>query len=633
MHKLGSKLFIQFTLVFCAMSLVPFLYFYTQFNQLNSKTEQFVEQLNRNKLEYAKAELQTSLQQMTSSLRYLSNNGMLNQTITDPSNENIDSLEQFWLLIARTQSYYSRLRLMDNSGMEIVRINIGERFTEIVDKNYLQYKGDRDYFRYAKNLANNDIGHYGIDIESENGQPVSPLVPAYRIIYPLTLDGERKGYFIANLDLQRIYRSLAYKRNSVNLPNIVTSEGYYLMSSGDDKLLGNLVQANASSNIALQYPRLWTSLKSNSIGTIKDKNVWLSYTTVELDSIDKIDTLIFFTKTSLAEAHSFTAEQRNDLYLQATFITIILLLLTFTFVTWNHNHEKNSIDSKIARAAMNGMSAMVITDRNNRIIQVNDEFTRVSGYKLEDVKGQPPSLFASGKHQQEFYMNMWKVLEIKGLWEGEVVNKRRDGSLITEILRIQTVKDRYGIIQFYVASFVDISHRKELENRLRELSEKDAMTSLWNRRKFDSEMQTQVQRTKRYKKNEVTALALLDIDHFKRINDTYGHDRGDQVIKSVAQSLTHHLRETDIIARIGGEEFAIIMPHTSLREAEVVVNRLRTAIHLENELKVTVSAGLTEISDSSEQSYKRADIALYESKSSGRNRVSILPACEASTIA
>lgn len=633
MHKLGSKLFIQFTLVFCAMSLVPFLYFYTQFNQLNSKTEQFVEQLNRNKLEYAKAELQTSLQQMTSSLRYLSNNGMLNQTITDPSDENIDSLEQFWLLIARTQSYYSRLRLMDNSGMEIVRINIGERFTEIVDKNYLQYKGDRDYFRYAKNLANNDIGHYGIDIESENGQPVSPLVPAYRIIYPLTLDGERKGYFIANLDLQRIYRSLAYKRNSVNLPNIVTSEGYYLMSSGDDKLLGNLVQANASSNIALQYPRLWNSLKSNRIGTIKDKNVWLSYTTVELDSIDKIDTLIFFTKTSLAEAHSFTAEQRNDLYLQATFITIILLLLTFTFVTWNHNHEKNSIDSKIARAAMNGMSAMVITDRNNRIIQVNDEFTRVSGYKLEDVKGQPPSLFASGKHQQEFYMSMWKVLETKGLWEGEVVNKRRDGSLITEILRIQTVKDRYGIIQFYVASFVDISHRKELENRLRELSEKDAMTSLWNRRKFDSEMQTQVQRTKRYKKNEVTALALLDIDHFKRINDTYGHDRGDQVIKSVAQSLTHHLRETDIIARIGGEEFAIIMPHTSLREAEVVVNRLRTAIHLENELKVTVSAGLTEISDSSEQSYKRADIALYESKSSGRNRVSILPACEASTIA
>lgn len=633
MHKLGTKLIIQFTLVFCAMSLVPFLYFYTQFNQVVDKTEQFVEQLNRNKLEYAKAELQTSLQQISSSLRYLSNNGMLNQAISDPNKENLDALEQFWLLIARTQNHYSRLRLLDNEGMEIVRINIGERFIEIVGKEQLQHKGNRTYFEYAKTLGDNDVGHFGIDLELENGVLVTPLVPAYRIIYPLTFNGQRKGYFIANLDLDRIYRSLAYKRSSTNLPFVTTSDGYYLMSPESEQLMGHLVKDHAGSNIAQHYPRLWRELQSTPNGIVKEKNFWLSYATVELDSINNIDKLIFFTKTSLEEAMSFSSAQRKDLYLQATFIFIILLLLTFTFVTWNHNHEKNSIDSKIARAAMNGMSAMVITDRNNRIIQINDEFTRVSGYKLEDVKGHPPSLFASGKHQQEFYMNMWKVLEDKGLWEGEVVNKRRDGSLITEILRIQTVKDRYGIIQFYVASFVDITHRKELENRLRELSEKDAMTSLWNRRKFDAEMLSQVQRSKRYKHHEVTALALLDIDHFKRINDTYGHDRGDEVIKSVARSLTHHLRETDIIARIGGEEFAIIMPHTTLSEAEVVVNRLRTAIHLENDLNVTVSAGLTEVSESSAQSYKRADIALYESKSSGRNCVSVLSVSEASTIA
>jgi diguanylate cyclase (GGDEF)-like protein/PAS domain S-box-containing protein len=633
MHKLGTKLLLQFLLVFCAMSLVPFLYFYTQFGQLEEKTQQFVEQLNRNKLEYAKVELQTSLQQMTSSLRYLSTNGMINQAINDPSLENLDALEQFWLLIARTQTYYSRLRLLDDQGMEIVRLNIDERFIEIVSKDHLQSKAKRDYFAYAQSLGDNQVGNFGIDLELENGQVVTPVVPAYRVIYPITLNGERKGYFVANLDLQRIYRSLAYKRSSNNLPNVVTSEGYYLMSSDGNKLMGHLVEQHAESNIAKQYPRLWQSLQANSNGTVQEQSQWLSYTTVELDSVEHINTLIFFSKTSFEEALSFTEEQRQDLYLQLTFICIILLLLTFTFVTWNHNHEKNSLDSKIARAAMNGMSAMVITDRNNHIIQVNDEFTRVSGYKLEDVKGKPPSLFASGKHQQEFYMKMWKVLEEKGLWEGEVVNKRRDGSLITEILRIQTVRDRYGIIQFYVASFVDISHRKELENRLRELSEKDAMTSLWNRRKFDAEMQSQVQRTKRYKQNEVTALALIDIDHFKRINDTYGHDRGDEVIKAVANSLTHHLRETDIIARIGGEEFAIIMPHTALAEAEVVVNRLRTAINLESDLNITVSAGITELSSSSEQTYKRADIALYESKSSGRNQVSVFPASEASSIA
>jgi diguanylate cyclase (GGDEF)-like protein/PAS domain S-box-containing protein len=405
------------------------------------------------------------------------------------------------------------------------------------------------------------------------------------------------------------------------------------MSTNGEKILGNLLDAHRDSNISQQFPQLWRSLQFDKFGTVKERDYWISYTTAELNDVEHVEELIFFIKTSLDEAHAFTDDARHDLYIQAAFILIILFLLTFTFVTWNHNHEKNSLDSKIARAAMNGMSAVVITDRNNRIIQVNSEFTRISGYTLEDVKGRPPSLFASGKHLQEFYMNMWKILEEKGLWEGEVVNKRRDGSLITEILRIQTVKDRFGVIQFYVASFVDISHRKELEDRLRELSEKDPMTSLWNRRKFDKEMQNQAMRTKRYSDNESATLALIDIDHFKRVNDNYGHDRGDEVIKDVAGCLTHHLRETDVIARIGGEEFAIIMPHTDLREAEMVLNRVRTAINIESELNITVSAGATEISAKPEETYKRADIALYESKSLGRNQVSVLSVSETHSIA
>ncbi|MCG9580696.1 diguanylate cyclase [Vibrio tubiashii] len=633
MRKRGSKIVFQFIAVFCALSFVPFLYFYTQLSLVDQQTEQYVEQLNRNKLEYSKVELQTSLQKISTSLRYLSNNGVLNQAILKPTRENLDALEEFWLLIARTQGYYSQLRFIDQDGMEVVRINSGERFIEIVEPERLQFKGDRDYFAFAKTLGDHDTGNFGIDLEVENGNLVTPHQPAYRVIYPITLNGERKGYFVANLDLARLYYGLAYKRNQLNLPIVATGDGYYLMSTNGEKILGNLLDAHRDSKISQQFPQLWRSLQFDKFGTVKERDYWISYTTAELNDVEHVEELIFFIKTSLDEAHAFTDDARHDLYIQAAFILIILFLLTFTFVTWNHNHEKNSLDSKIARAAMNGMSAVVITDRNNRIIQVNSEFTRISGYTLEDVKGRPPSLFASGKHLQEFYMNMWKILEEKGLWEGEVVNKRRDGSLITEILRIQTVKDRFGVIQFYVASFVDISHRKELEDRLRELSEKDPMTSLWNRRKFDKEMQNQAMRTKRYSDNESATLALIDIDHFKRVNDNYGHDRGDEVIKDVAGCLTHHLRETDVIARIGGEEFAIIMPHTDLREAEMVLNRVRTAINIESELNITVSAGATEISAKPEETYKRADIALYESKSLGRNQVSILSVSETHSIA
>lgn len=633
MRQRSSKFVLQSFAVFSVLAFVPFLYFFNQLSLIELKTESHIEQQSRNKLEYSKVELQSSLDKMSASLRYLSHNNILLQAVTNPSKDNLEALQDFWVLIARTQGYYSQLRFIDIDGNEVVRINSGNNFIELVEPEHLQNKSDRDYFEYARNLGDREVGTFGIDLEQENGQLVHPLTPTYRVIYPISFDGKRLGYFVANLDIVRIYNKLAYKNRAANLPKIATQEGYYLMTPKGTDIMGHLVYENQEMNIAKQYPALWSSIQQSSSGTVKDQSGWLSYTKTQLDSVDKISDMILFLKTDFSEANAFTQDERKALYQQATFILIILFLLTFTFVTWNYNHEKNSLDSKIARAAMNGMSAMIITDRNNRIIQVNEEFTRVSGFELEDVKGHKPSLFSSGKHSQEFYLKMWKQLENTGLWEGEVINKRRDGSLITQILRIQTVKHNSDTIQFYVASFVDISHRKELENRLRALSEKDSMTSLWNRRKFDSEMQTHTARAKRYQNQAESVLALIDIDHFKRVNDRHGHDKGDAVIKQVARSIEKQLRETDLVARIGGEEFALILPHTGLREAEVVLNRIRIAVNLESDLNITVSAGLSEICSHQDEAYKRADIALYESKSLGRDKVTVLSMTENDSIA
>lgn len=633
MRQRSSKFALQSIAVFSVLAFVPFLYFFNQLSLIELKTESSIEQQSRNKLEYSKVELQSSLDKMSASLRYLSHNNILLQAVTNPSQANLEALQDFWVLIARTQGYYSQLRFIDIEGNEVVRINSGNNFIELVEEEYLQNKSDRDYFEYAKNLGDREVGTFGIDLQQENGKLVYPLTPTYRVIYPISFDGQRLGYFVANIDIVRIYNKLAYKHRAVNLPKVATEDGYYLMTPNGNDIMGHLVSDNQEMNISRQYPALWASIQLSDSGTVKDKDGWLSYTKTQLNNVDKISDMILFLKTDFSQANAFAQDERKELYQQAIFILIILILLTFTFVTWNYNHEKNSLDSKIARAAMNGMSAMIITDRNNRIIQVNEEFTRVSGFELEDVRGQKPSLFSSGKHSQDFYLNMWKQLENTGLWEGEVINKRRDGSLVTQILRIQTVKHNSDTIQFYVASFVDISHRKELENRLRDLSEKDSMTALWNRRKFDSEMHTHSARAKRYKNDAETVLALIDIDHFKRVNDRYGHDKGDAVIRQVARSIENQLRETDLVARIGGEEFALILPHTELREAEVVLNRIRIAVNLESDLNITISVGLTEICSNQDEAYKRADIALYESKSLGRDTVSILSMSENHSIA
>ncbi|XAG07513.1 diguanylate cyclase [Vibrio metschnikovii] len=193
--------------------------------------------------------------------------------------------------------------------------------------------------------------------------------------------------------------------------------------------------------------------------------------------------------------------------------------------------------------------------------------------------------------------------------------------MLTTLMCIQGIIES-GRVSYYITSIVDITERKQLENKLRELSEKDSLTQLWNRRKFELELTHQVERIQAEGDAYPVCLVLLDIDFFKRVNDEQGHDQGDRVIIDVARLLTQHLRSYDFIARIGGEEFAVIMPSTRIEQAQQIIERLRGAVEAEPHLSVTVSAGITDLTLDATRSYKCADIALYESKKSGRNQVS-----------
>jgi diguanylate cyclase (GGDEF)-like protein len=175
----------------------------------------------------------------------------------------------------------------------------------------------------------------------------------------------------------------------------------------------------------------------------------------------------------------------------------------------------------------------------------------------------------------------------------------------------------------YIISLVDISAHKQLEERLRYLSERDELSQLWNRRKFEQELYSETLLVERYPQNHQGCLALLDIDNFKRVNDTLGHDAGDKVIKLVSEQLLASTRKTDFVARIGGEEFAILLRHTTLLDAEVILNRLRETIAQDTEINATISLGVTDLTTDGTRSYKCADIALYESKSSGRNQTTV----------
>ncbi|MEC7940511.1 MAG: diguanylate cyclase [Pseudomonadota bacterium] len=629
-----KKLVGQFLCTIFALGSVPALYINSEFDRVEAQHALNIKQSSQNQIEYSFHELAVIVEQISNSVPSIADSKTLLRAIKEPSVIHTEALQDLWVMLARSQKYYSQLRYLDLTGNEVFRINYKDGHASVVPENELQDKSSRSYFSALQELKIGEISTKGIDLEAENGQIVRPLIPALRIMSPVADNNRIIGYFIANLNMLEIYKRLHYQiGDSSAVPIILNKTGHIIMGPDPSLSFGHVIESRSGQTYAKLNPKLWNAIQNNTSSSYFDGKVWYFHADIS-PKIKQFEGPIYMVLH--IENQQFNSQYQREnhaIVIQIVTLTILISMISACFVLWNRNHKKNSIESQLAKAAMNGMSALVITDSNNRIIKVNQEFTRVSGYELEDVKGRQPSMFASGRYNQEFYIKMWSVINKQGMWEGEVVNRRKDGSLITEILRIQTIKDAKGVIQFYVASFVDISKHKELENKLRNLSEKDALAGCWNRRKFDLGLRDECSRINRYPTREHSCLAILDIDHFKRINDRFGHDYGDRVIQTVAQVLQRECRETDFVARIGGEEFGVILPHTTIEDADYVLNRLRIAVSLELDRVVTVSAGITNLTGDPALNYKCADLALYEAKAAGRNSVCLFLDTEVSEFA
>ncbi|CAK2640037.1 putative sensory box/GGDEF family protein [Vibrio crassostreae] len=629
-----KKLVGQFLCTIFALGLVPALYINSEFDRVDAQHTLNIKQSSQNQIEYSFHELAVIVEQISNSVPSIADSQTLLRAVQEPSLIHKETLQDLWIMLARGQKYYSQLRYLDLAGNEVFRVNYKDGQAIVVPDNELQNKSSRDYYEELQRLKIGEVSSRGIDLEVENGEIVRPLIPALRIMTPVAENNRIIGYFIANLNMLEIYKRLHYQIGASSaVPIILNKTGHIIMGPDPKESFGHVIESRSERTYAKLYPELWTAIQDKKSSSYFDGKNWYFHSDIS-PNIKQFEGPIYMVLH--IENQQFSSQYRQEkqaIVVQIITLSFLIPMISAGFVLWNSNHKKNSIESQLAKAAMNGMSALVITDRNNRIIKVNQEFTRVSGYELEDVKGRQPSMFASGRYNEEFYIKMWSIIKEKGMWEGEVVNRRKDGSLITEILRIQTIKDSKDVIQFYVASFVDISKHKELENKLRNLSEKDALAGCWNRRKFDLELRDECSRVNRYPTREQSCLAILDIDHFKRINDRFGHDYGDRVIQTVAQVLQRECRETDFVARIGGEEFGVILPHTTTEEAEYVLNRLRIAVSIELDNVVTVSGGITNVTNDPALNYKCADLALYEAKAAGRNNVCLFLDREISEIA
>lgn len=270
--------------------------------------------------------------------------------------------------------------------------------------------------------------------------------------------------------------------------------------------------------------------------------------------------------------------------------------------------------------------AILITDGNGTIIAVNHAFSDITGYRPEEVIGKNPRLLKSERQNNEFYEKLWFELEQKGNWQGEIWDRRKSGELFPTWQNITAVKDETGHVTDYISVFSDITTIKDTEDKLVRLAYHDSLTGLPNRLLFNDRLDHALQYSRRHK--TMVGLLLLDLDRFKLINDTLGHDAGDQLLEEIAQRLKHSIRGEDTVARLGGDEFAIIIAKLDRMEdaatlSRKIIHAIAAPIQIPDHLLTTsVSIGISVYPDDAidkETLYKSADVALYAAKDKGRN--------------
>ena len=216
--------------------------------------------------------------------------------------------------------------------------------------------------------------------------------------------------------------------------------------------------------------------------------------------------------------------------------------------------------------------AAVITDKNNNILYVNQKYCEITGYSSQEVIGKNPRVLSSGRQGKEFYQALWQDLQQKQCWQGEIWNRKKNGEHFPEWISIKSIRDAKNQPLYYVAIFTDITSRKAADDRIKHYAFYDPLTDLPNRYYFDETLTRSIIRAKRLQAN--LALLFLDLDKFKPVNDTYGHAVGDLLLIDVSRRMQEIMREGDFLARIGGDEFVLLLYATEKKsDIEAVIQR------------------------------------------------------------
>jgi len=311
---------------------------------------------------------------------------------------------------------------------------------------------------------------------------------------------------------------------------------------------------------------------------------------------------------------------------------VSMLILAYILRTLVKKEEFLIEELRISAYSFDSHEAMTITDLNGTILKVNDAFSRITGYLPSEVIGKNPRVLKSMKHSDEFYQNMWKDLHTKGRWSDEIYNKRKNGEIYLEHLSITAIKNEENITTHYIAQFLDISELKHAQEEAQHQADHDSLTGLLNRKALLQRLNEEFIKARRH--DFLHAFLFIDLDEFKAVNDTFGHKVGDMLLVEVAKRLDAMLREEDILSRVSGDEFAILILNIDKSETEAakdvesiskkIIHELsRPFVFDEYKVNISASIGLKLFPDGEKTAQDvvvHADTAMYQAKHQGKNQ-------------
>lgn len=589
------------------------------------------------------------LETVAADVRILIESALLMEYVNNPSMQHETLLGIRFRNFLKDRQNYIQARLIDRNGYEKIRVNMEHREPTSIPRKNMQYKGDRYYFQEAQGVNKNELYVSPLDLNVENGKIDIPYMPVLRVGTPLfDHKGTKQGIVMLNLRAEEILNryTMAYGSNDGYSFSIVNENGYWIRNDQKEKEWGFML--NHEHTLSKEQPRLWERLQSSTSGQHQLDNGLYSFlslfpeqlinhrpafnnknkTATHDDSKRKTWHLVLSTPTPLL-SYSSLLKQHRWVYAVVPFVLVCIACFSlYLAVSRQRRLNRDRIVSMLTTAMEQSPAPVIITDIYGRIKYANPKFERMTGYDRHEVLNENPRIFKSGNTVNHVYQDLWKTILQGREWRGEFENKRKDNTPYYVEAQIAPLLDMQGNIVRIIALQEDITEKKILQQKLNKLATTDGLTEVFNRNTFLQLFKQEVRRIERY--GQPLTVLVFDLDHFKSVNDTYGHHAGDHVLIQFAKTITTELRDSDIFGRMGGEEFAAVLVETDEKGGRQLADRLRQKTEQlrvcvdGQDIHMTVSIGCTswQKSDSEvEEVLKRADRALYSAKHAGRNRV------------